>query len=119
MSLDWKEIAAIIAAATAIGGLLVAYIKFRLSGDFAKASDVTALGGDVTTLSTKITALEQRIDRMPSHEDMRGLGARIGEVERGVAVVHTKVDGVADLLRRVERQTDLLVQHQINEDGKS
>lgn len=109
MGYEWKEIAAIIAAATAIGGLLIAYIRFRLAGDFAKASDVAAL-------SVEIAELRAKVSRMPTHDDVRALDQRIAQVERGVAVVQAKIEGVADLLRGIEKTSDLLLRHQLEQD---
>lgn len=109
MGLEWRDVAAFLAAAGMMGGVLVAYMKFRLSGDFAKASDVTALGSEIAALKTQI-------GQMPTHSDVRFLDQRIAQVERGVAVVQAKIEGVADLLRGIEKTSDLLLRHQLEQD---
>jgi len=109
MGYELRDVVAFLAAVGTVSGLLIAYIRYSLGGDFAKTSDVAAL-------AAKVTLLEQRIERMPSHEDMRSLGTRIGEVERGVAVVHAKVDGATELLKRIAHHTDMLMQHQLDEE---
>lgn len=107
---EWKDLAWIAAVLTLMGGLLLAFLRFKLAGDFARATDVTALAG-------RMNAMEQRLAQMPNHEDLRQLQARVGDVERGVAVVAEKVSGVAEIMKRVEHQTNLLVHHQLREGG--
>lgn len=109
MGLEWRDVAAFLAAAGMMGGVVIAYIKFRLSGDFARAADVTALGAEIAELKAKIS-------RMPTHDDVRILDQRIAQVERGVAVVQAKIEGVADLLRGIEKTSDLLLRHQLEQD---
>lgn len=108
ISFEWKDLAWIAAVVVAIGTPLLAFLRFKLAGDFARAGDVAALAG-------KITAIEQRIANMPSHDDIRALQMRIGGVEQGVAVVGTKVEGVEKIMVRVEHQVNLVSQHLIQE----
>lgn len=105
---EWKDLAWILGILTLGGGALIAWIRFRLAGDFARS-------GDVASLAARVTAMEQRLAQMPNHEDLRQLQARVGDVERGVAVVAEKVSGVAEIMKRVEHQTNLLVHHQLRE----
>nr|WP_246523471.1 DUF2730 family protein [Neoroseomonas eburnea] len=98
----------IVAVAAAVGGLLLAFLRFKLAGDFAKAPDLAALTG-------RVGMIEQRVAQMPNHEDLRALQSRVGDLERGVAVVAEKVSGVAEIMKRVEHQTNLLVHHQLRE----
>ena len=105
---EWKDLAWILGLVALGGGSLIAWIRFRLAGDFARSADVGSL-------AARVTAMEQRLAQMPNHEDLRQLQARVGDVERGVAVVAEKVSGVAEMMKRVEHQTNLLVHHQLRE----
>lgn len=108
ISFEWKDLAWIVGVTAAVGGLLLAFLRFKLAGDFAARSDVSALAG-------RMTAMEQRLATMPNHEDLRALQGRIGALEREVAVVGERLGGVTEILKRVEHQTQLLVHHQLRE----
>ena len=105
MTLEFKDLAWIIGIVGLLAGSLIAFVKLRLTGGdgFARASDVTAL-------SAKVSSLEQLVQRGPSHEDIRGLQARIATVETHVAVVGEKVSSVKEITVRVEHQLNLVAQ---------
>lgn len=107
---EWKDLAWIVGVGALLGGTLIAWIRFRLAGDFARRPDVASL-------AARVTAMEQRLSQMPNHEDLRAVQARLGEVERNIAVVGEKVSGLGEIMKRVEHQTNLLVQHQMREGG--
>lgn len=108
ITFEWKDLAWIATVTMLLGGLLLAFLRFKLAGDFAKASDVTALSG-------RLTAMEQRLTQMPSHDDLRALQSRVGGLEREVAVVGEKVSGLGQIMVRVEHQVNLVSQHLIQE----
>nr|WP_255569578.1 DUF2730 family protein [Neoroseomonas alba] len=91
-----------------VSGALIAFLQWKLGSFFAKASDVTPLAG-------RVTAIEERLSKMPNHEDLRQLQERVGNVEKGVAVVDQKVSGLKDIMVAVSHQTTMLVQHHMNE----
>lgn len=103
-----KDLAWMVGTATLLGGLVIGFIRWKLAGDFAAKSDVTAL-------ATRMSAMEQRLTQMPSHDDLRALQARVGGLETQVAVVGEKVSGVKDVVVRVEHQLHLVSQHLIQE----
>lgn len=106
ITLEWKDIGAILAAVTLLGGLAIGFLRFKLSGDFAKS-------GDIARLESRLQLVEARIAAMPSHEDIRSLSIRVAEVERGLGVVGEAVRGTNEVIRRVEHMVDLLVRHHI------
>ncbi len=108
IQLEGRDIGWLLGVIALAGGGLIAWIRYRLSGDFARAADVTAL-------AARVTAMEHRLSQMPNHEDLRQLQVRVAEVERGVAVVAERVAGLSEIMKRVEHQTGLLVQHQLRE----
>lgn len=108
---EWKDLMPILAVATLLGGIIIAWVKYRLADAFASRSDQTALSG-------RVTAMEQRVSAMPTHDDLRGLQQRIGGVEREVAVVGEKVNGATQIIQGVSHQVGLLVHHQINEGAR-
>jgi hypothetical protein len=108
ISFEWKDLAWIVGVATLLGGLLLAFLRFKLAGDFAKAADVAVLTG-------RIAAMEQSLKQMPSHEDLRALQQRVGGLETQVAVVGEKLTGLGQIMVRVEHQVNLVSQHLIQE----
>ena len=108
ISFEYKDMAWIATSAVIIGGILLAFLRFKLAGDFAARPDLLAT-------VARLTAVEQRLSTMPSHDDLRLLQSRVGELERAVAVVAERVGGVHEILKRVEHQTGLLVHHQLRE----
>lgn len=110
ISFEYKDMAWIATTAAIIGGILLAFLRFKLAGDFAARSDLQAA-------VARIGVVEQRLTTMPSHEDLRSLQARVGDLEKAVAVVGERVGGVHEILKRVEHQTQLLVHHQLREGG--
>jgi hypothetical protein len=83
------------------GGSLIAWIRYRLGEDFARATDVAAA-------NHRLTVLEQRVATMPSYDDMQRLLQRMAGVEQNVAVVGEKVAGVAQIMTRIEHQQQLI-----------
>lgn len=111
---EWRDIASLVGPLIAIGGLLLAWLKLRLAGDFAQPADIAAVREEVEKVQARVAQVEARLSSMPSHGDMAHLSARVGEVERGVAVVGEAVRGTGEVVKRVERMVDLLVRHQLS-----
>ena len=108
VSLEWRDMAAIVTTAAVVGGLVLAFLRFKLAGDFAAR-------GDLDKAVQRINAVEDRLSKMPSHDDLRALQDRVNDLDRAVAVVAERVTGVHDILKRVEYQVQLLVRHQLSE----
>jgi tetrahydromethanopterin S-methyltransferase subunit G len=105
--LSWLTLAAgILTAATLAGGLVIAWIRWQLAGDFARTADVSALG-------VRIGAVEERLKSMPEHDDLEVLNQRLGKVERSVDVVATELRGVRESIARIERDLHLLIRHHL------
>lgn len=103
-----RDVVAFLAAAGLIGGMVIAWARWQLSGDFAKYADLTAL-------SDRLKAVERKIDLAPTHADLRVIQDRIGGAEQGIAVGNARIQGVQESLGRVERDLTLLLQHQLRE----
>lgn len=102
----WRDLAAILAAATVMGGMVIGWVRYQLRNDFARASDISGL-------SDRIERVEVHMRAVPTHDDVRGLSERIGRVESAVAVVGANIDGLRDGMGRIERDLHLLVSHEI------
>lgn len=102
-----RDLVLLLSASGVIGGVVIAWAKWRLSGDFASKADITALGA-------KIGHLEAKIGAVPSLEDVRRLGDRLSAMENGVATVGAEVRGMRDGISRVERDLHLLLTHELN-----
>ena len=108
-------ILAVLSIAGIVGGMVIGWVKYRLSDEFAKKADVAGVGAGVAGLSTRVEAVERHIQTVPTHNDMRLLGERIAAVERGVAVVSAEMRGVGAGVARVENDLSLIKRHLIKE----
>jgi hypothetical protein len=103
----WRDLAALLAAATVIGGMVIGWVRYQLRNDFARASDISGL-------SERIERVELQMRAVPTHEDVRGLAERIARVESAVAVVGANIEGIRDGMGRIERDLHLLVSHELS-----
>ncbi|MDO9499023.1 DUF2730 family protein [Falsiroseomonas sp.] len=101
-----RDLVLLLSAAGVIGGVVIAWIRLRLSGDFAGKADITALGN-------KINELEAKLNSVPTHDDVRRLGDRLSAMESGLATVGAEVRGMREGINRVERDLHLLLQHEL------
>lgn len=108
IAFEWRDLAAIVTTAVIVGGLVLAFLRFKLAGDFAAR-------GDLMKAIDRIDEVEERLAKMPSHNDLRALQDRVAELDRAVAVVAERVGGVHEILKRVEYQVQLLVRHQLSD----
>jgi membrane protein required for beta-lactamase induction len=106
VSLEWRDLAAIVTTAVIVGGIVLAFLRFKLAGDFAAR-------GDLAKVAQRVDEVEERLTKMPSHNDLFALQMRVNDLDRAVAVVAERVGGVGQILARVEHQTGLLVHHQL------
>ena len=102
----WRDIVALLTAATIIGGLVIAWVRWQLAGHFAGKADISGL-------RSRMDEIEQQLRGVPTHEDVRRLSERISAVERGVEVVGAELRGVREGIQRLERDLHLLVQHEL------
>jgi len=105
----WQEAATIAASSVMVAGALVAAVRHMLRGEFATRTQHV-------DLEKKVGALERRFGDIPSEHDINGLTGRLARVETGVAVVQTTIEGVNTGLKRVERNVDLLIEHQLSKE---
>lgn len=102
-----RDLVLLLSAAGVIGGVVITWIRVRLSGDFAGKADISSLSG-------KINELEGKLSSMPTHEDVRRLGDRLSVLETGVASVGGEVRAMRDGISRVERDLNILLQHELS-----
>jgi hypothetical protein len=100
---DW---AAVLALGSGIATVLFGYAQWRMRDSFAAKSAVDAH-------EDKPEKMERKLATVPTHEDVRRLEQRVASVESSVAVVGSQVAGVRDVVVRVERMVDLLVQDRL------
>jgi predicted nucleic acid-binding Zn-ribbon protein len=104
--IGWRDVVALLTSATIMSGIVIAWVKYRLAGDFASKSDIT-------DMSRRMEGIETQMRQSPTHADMAKLSERLSTVERGVAVGNAELGGLRDGMARIERDLNLLVQHHI------
>lgn len=105
---DIKDVAAIIAG---IGGLVASAVLWRLKGEFASKADMAATQARLDDVETDVAEIKVRLTMLPDHEDMAELKTRLASVEGSVRVVSTELAGVREVMERIERPLNLLVEH--------
>jgi hypothetical protein len=97
----WLEIAVLV-----VSGINTAVVWLRRPGEEAKRS-INSLGEridfELVHLSTRVQLVEQRMQHMPTDEELATLR---GDVQQVMAVVN----GQRDLLKRVEHQQTLILE---------
>jgi hypothetical protein len=104
--IGWRDVGALLTSATIMSGIVIAWVKYRLAGDFASKSDIA-------DMSRRMEGVEVQMRQSPTHADMAKLSDRLSVVERGVAVGNAELGGIRDGMARIERDLNLLVQHHI------
>lgn len=106
--MSWRELATLLitmlTAAGLIGGMVIAWVKRNLSGDFAKSSDIAAL-------SLRVQQVERQMEGMPTHSDLRELNTRLASTESGVAVANAEIRGVREAVDRQSGELRLVLGH--------
>lgn len=102
---------AILTIAITVSGVVLGWVKYRLSDDFARKSELAEVGSTLTKVSARVEAVERHIQTVPTHSDMRALGERIAAVEGSVAVVGAELRGVSAGVARVENDLALIKRH--------
>jgi hypothetical protein len=113
INLEWNQVLPVIGVITVLLGGVMLYVRQKLDGVFARSSEVASMR---EALEGRMETMERKMATMPDHADVRALGARMSNVESGVAVLGAQINGLAEGVRRVEHMVDLLVKHQMDGD---
>ena len=104
--IGWRDVAALLTSAAIMSGIVIAWVKYHLAGDFASKADIA-------DMSRRMEGVEAQMRLAPSHADIIRLSERLSVVEKGVAVGNAELGGIRDGMARIERDLNLLVQHHI------
>lgn len=107
---SWRDLGALLTSAMLMSGMVIAWVKWRLAGDFASKSDIVSIGD-------RVRAMEATLATMPSQADVDGLADRMRAVEREVSGTGAEVRGLRDGMSRIEHDVRLLVSHQLKSGG--
>lgn len=102
---DWREASAMTIVATAVGGMVIWWVRAHLSGTFASRTDTDRI-------SARLDALETRLSLAPTHADIASLSERVSSLEKGVAVVGADLRSLGESMLRLERAVEAGFQRQ-------
>ncbi len=105
----WQAAAGIAASSVMVAAALVAVVRHMLRSEFVPRSQ----HGE---LAKQVANLERRFGDIPSEHDVNDLTKRLARVETGVEVVQVTINGVNTGLKRVEKNVDLLIEHQLRKE---
>ena len=74
-----------------------------------------AAGGTAFSPAGLLQDWDRRVANMPQHADLRSILDRLGTVERVCDVVRAEMSGVKDAVGRVEKLTNLLLEHHLDD----
>ena len=75
--LSWTEAAAVLTIVAAVSGVALVLIRQALGGSFAGRPALAAL-------ERRMASVEARLNEMPTEDELRALGHRIGHIERSL-----------------------------------
>lgn len=106
---SWRDLGALLVTASLIGGIVIGWVKWRLSSEFASK-------GDVLDVQRRLDGIEHQMRLAPTHADFTSLSHRVAAVERGVDVGNAELRGLREGQARIERDLSMLVQHHLRTD---
>ncbi|MBF0192091.1 MAG: DUF2730 family protein [Magnetococcales bacterium] len=83
--------------------------------EFAAALEQMRASDDA--LEERVMRVELEIRHMPTREDVTALGNRIAGLTGDIRMMSARVDGVYEMLERMDRQFNLLLEHHMKDDG--
>lgn len=102
----WRDVVAVLTSATLMSGMVIAWVKYRLSGDFASKADISGLSG-------RIEAVEHQMATMPTRDDLRRVTERVAGLEKETAVLGSEVRAIRDSTSLIQQDVRFLVTHHI------
>ena len=105
---DWQSLGAIVAI-----GVVAAAIIYRLI--HGKLRDEFVLQRDFDELEKVVRSIQKTMGDAPGHSDFRILSDRVGQVEQGQGVVKAMLQGIAEAVKRIEHQSDLMLEDRLKE----
>lgn len=106
LDVGWRDVAALLTSATIMSGIVIAWVKYRLAGDFASKSDIA-------DMSRRMEGVEHQMATMPTRDDLRRVTERVGGLEKEVAVVSAEVRAIRDSASLIQQDVRFLVTHHI------
>ena len=95
-------------------GLLV-WVLWSLRKQFVARSHCDA---QCQALARKQTELEQAQKALPDADDVQAMAVQLAEIEGSIKAVMATVQGQAELMQRIERPLNLLLEHHVRRSDK-
>lgn len=112
----WLVVAGVWAvAATAIA--VFALIQADREDEAARDQASGQLGRAERRLNDRIDELDERVDGLPSSEEVGGLGQRLGEAEQDAGTAAERLETLSGRVGDIERQVDDLAEPSADEDA--
>ena len=99
-----------------IGGIAVAALLWRMRGEFATKTDLSAAREEITAAGHSVDAMGQRIDRverdmrhLPTREDIHNLHIEVTKMRGEMSEMRAEARGLRDIMERTEA---VLIRHE-------
>ncbi|MFZ5427196.1 MAG: DUF2730 family protein [Thermodesulfobacteriota bacterium] len=109
---DWWPVLALL-----VNGLAV-WVMWSMSRKFMTREDCARCAGNITarveTLEKQKTCVDIKLDNLPQMEALHQIALRLEELAGDQEALKATIDGLRDLLRRVEHPLNLLLEGHLN-----
>ncbi|MBY6223577.1 DUF2730 family protein [Ferrimonas balearica] len=108
MPVNWTALTFWLDAAQWLLTLAIGVFVWIDRGRSDNRSRFAELADSVTTLDQRLGELEQALNHLPGKE-------RVARLDAQMARLDAQMEGMANLLKRLERKTDLLLENELRE----
>ena len=98
----------------ALAGLVATAILWRLKGEFASKADLQQTRDRLDTVEAEIERVCTRLEMLPDHEDLSDVRERLASMEGAIKVASEQVEGLRQVMVRLERPLNQLIDHHMN-----
>jgi|GEM_PF-3050597 len=109
--ISWRDFGEFMSIVGAVAFIVWLWLKAKIAGDFVPRAEFSRI-------DERVGSLEETIERLPGPDSVLSLSSRVAQVENRVAVIGEQVNGVKELLERIEYSVKLLVKHQLSKGGE-
>lgn len=108
---NWGALASITMVVSAVGAVVLVVLRSKLSHYFVTRQEHI-------DMDQRLQAAEQKLATAPNHADLRTILDRLAQGQGKFDVMAARMDGIGNMVGRVENQVDMLVRAQLEREGR-
>jgi hypothetical protein len=99
------------------------WVLWSLRATFVSREDLEAtqkeIDGRINETKERMIRVEARLETVPTQDEINALTRQVSELRGDVSGIRAKMDGVADLVKQLQRQTNIIVEAHLPREGAS